>query len=171
MSSTFRMVAGDPILIDNETFVDSNGVPIISAVGVITIRRSADYFYFNGTIFVASSTQLAMTKVGDAESPGDWFFSFPTGLAKDEYKFVVTDTSGNAANGVQQAKMVVDDELVRLSKIAAGGAIGGAKYDPVTSILSLFEFDSPSTLLQSFNCKDKDGNPAGFNPQFEKIQI
>lgn len=169
MSSGLRYEENQPITIDNEPFIDSAGLKITTAVGVITIRRLSDFGYFNGTTFVATPTQLAMTKIGDVNSPGAWNFSLPTGLAEDEYIVEITDTSGNAANSIQIGKLIVDDKLVKLARVAASGAAGRSVYDPVTSLMTLFKFGDNSTVIAVFLMLDENGNPAGSSPFFEKL--
>jgi len=169
MGDTFRYVALDPFKVDNETFIGTDGEPITTPIGVITVRRSEDYLYLDGlNNFIATPTLLPMERVGDVNSPGDWFFEFPNGLEKDEYKFVVSDSAGKAVNSVQQSKAVVDDELVRLSKIAAAGVVGDVKYDETTSKLTLFSYNDNSVVEQVFDIKDEDGNPAGENSWLAK---
>ena len=174
MSGTFRYVALDPFKIDNETFVDKKGDPINDATAFLTVRRSVDYLYMNAIEdWEETPTLLPMIKVDDIvlglNSPGDWFFNFVNGLEKGEYKFVVIDTSDEKAeNAIQQSKAIVDDELVRLSKISAAGVVGDADYDEETSKLSLFEYNNNTKVLAVFDIKDAAGNPAGENSWLAK---
>lgn len=169
MSDTIRYPKDEPITINNEPFIDSNGNKLPTAVAVLTARRAADFLYFNGTIWIATPTQLPMTKVGDANSPGEWWFKFPAGLAEDEYIIEIIDTSGLSVNNIQIGKLIVDDELVKRSMIAASGAIGKAVYDKVTSIMTLYRYDDDSVVVHAFDMKNESGDPAGESAFFEKL--
>lgn len=64
----------------------------------------------------------------------------------------------------------IDENDLALEDVEAM-AVGRAKYDPLTSIETLFKKNQPTVVHKTFNCKDKNGNPAGNNTIFERIPI
>lgn len=155
-------------------FQDQLNNPIITADGKITARRLSDDQYAQdaaGASFAAAPLLLPMTRVGDTDSPGWWKFDFDTSLlAADSYVFTITDANSNAKNVPQTAKAIVGDGLVQAIEAAAASGVGRVVYNDTTSQISLYKFDDPTTVLFTFNCKDKNGAPAVFEAIFEKVQ-
>jgi hypothetical protein len=150
-------------------FVDNNNNPITTAVGQVTVQRTDDYQYWNGTNFQIAPFQLSMNKISDANSPGLWEFIFLTALLpRNSYLFIVTDSASNAVNVPQKAKAVVGDQAMRLDEIAAAAVVGKVKRDEVLSTITLSEYDDVDETLAVFDVKDIAESPALAGPVFEK---
>jgi len=149
---------------------DENGAFVTTSLMQTTVQRTSDFNYWDGDSFETAPTQLSMTKISDANSPGLWQFLFPTtGFNADTYLFDITDASvaKDAVNVPLQHVAIVGDMLAMFQEWAAAGAIGKAVYNSTTSVLTLTFVNGTDTL--SFDMKDSVGNPAASSPFFEKI--
>lgn len=155
-------------------FQDATNTPIITADGKVKVRRLSDDLYADdasGVSWSAAGALLSMTKIDDTNSAGWWKFDFDTSaLSADDYIFTVTDANTNAANTPQHAKAIVGDYLSRLVE-ASGHGEGKVVYNPLTSVLTVYKLDDPATVSKTWNCKDKDGNPAGSGEIYQKIPV
>ena len=151
-------------------FRDTDKVEITNATGEIAILRTSNNEYWDGDSWETAPTQLSMTEVSEANSPGLWKFSFDTStFSPDSYLFFITDASGNAANSPQDASAIVGDALVVIAEQSAAGVMGRVVYDSSASTITLYKFDDPNTILQVFDAEDVTSNPASVNRMFEKI--
>ena len=168
---------GNPTVIEvNSIALDQLKQVVTNAVMEITYQRTSDGQYFDGTLtagvanFAVSATLLSMTEISDVNSPGKWQFLFDTnGLSPDTYLGVITDSSGNVKNVPQFTEDTVGDGLAKQIELAASNGVGRALYDEVTSVMTLYSWRDSSTVVGSFDMKDKDGNPAGLSDFFEKV--
>ena len=83
-----------------------------------------------------------------------------------------SDPASEAAATTNTAAIIAEIDSNDLAlEDSEAAAVGRALYDPITSILTLFKKDQPAVTHKQFNCKDKNGNPAGNNTIFEKVPI
>ncbi len=166
----------DKSIVDIQTlFRDINKNPITTAVGKITVQRldNKQYLQLGLLTFGAAPVLLDMTKISDVNSPGLWEFLLDTSTFPPlNYLFITSDENAipanRAANSPQTASVRVGDKLSNATEAGASAAKGKATYDPVTSIETLYKHDDSATIEQAFNKKDQAGNPAKFNPSFER---
>lgn len=155
-------------------FEDEDGNFITTALGKATIQRISDDQYWAGVgiTFQAAPTSIALVKVGDTNSPGEWKFNPPldtNGLPDDTYIFVFRDSNGNATNDPLYFTAIVGGTIVDLAEISAAGVWARVNFDEGTGVVTLYKWDDPNTPIRLFDVKDKDGMPAGLNRMFEKV--
>jgi len=157
-------------------FIDDDTAPVLTAVGVSTVQRGSDDFYHNPTLLPASPWQtapfdIAMTKLGDTNSPGWWRYIFDsTGFAADSYKVVSRDTSGDSRVGTFQSQYTIGDPFSQAVNHSASSAVGDTEYNKTTSKMTQKDWQDNSVTDSVHDIKDVNDDPAGINSWNKKVR-
>jgi len=133
---------------------DGGGVSITTSDMVIFINRLSDDFYWDGSAFTnGTRVSNAMAKVGDAQTPGQWFYDLDiSGIsANDIYIMEAVDNNGFAIGSPFEEKLIADgivkdiaDTLVDTNEIQGklpdnnfmGSSVTTNKDDEIDAILA-----------------------------------
>lgn len=84
---------------------------------------------------------------------------------------IKVSTDNLPADPTSEATATVNTNAILALISSADDTVGRVIYNSVTSILTEYEVGQPTTVRRQFNIKDKNGNPAGANPPFERVEI